>query len=124
MRSMTWILIVVAGCARAESDPVPAAQDMTSEVMSQSSGEALQRMLAELAAARACQRLRGEMRALRANERPVATGTLWIRDCHATVEGRNVTFALRGSGWRWNEQARQVPTESFTVENYWRFDLN
>jgi hypothetical protein len=81
-----------------------------------------QRLLVELTAGKACDRLRGQLRALRAADRPVATGTLWIRDCRATVTDQRVTFAITGSGWRWDEP----PAEpiSPTPARDWRFDLS
>ncbi|HUJ59147.1 MAG TPA: hypothetical protein VLX92_11665 [Kofleriaceae bacterium] len=115
MMSKIWLYAALAGCGVAESAPPPAAQDR--------SADSMQRMMAQLVSAKVCDRLRGEMRPLRAYDRPAATGTLWIRDCHATLDGQRVTFAITGSGWRWNEEARQLREGTYDVHDEWRFDL-
>lgn len=56
-------------------------------------------MTVELAAARACQNLRGELRPLRAEASAAAVGTIWVRECRASVNGSTVAFAIGGATW-------------------------
>ena len=81
-------------------------------------------MLVDLAATKACDQIRGEFRGLRAADSRVATGTLWIRECHPSVTGHDVTFVISGIGWRWGAERRQFTEGVFTVADYDRFDLS
>jgi hypothetical protein len=107
--SACLVLAVAAGATTTELPP-PAPEPES------------QRLLVELAANKACERLRGQLRAVSAADRPVATGTVWIRDCHATVADQRVTFAISGGGWRWFEPPADGPVAAPPSD--WRFDLN
>jgi hypothetical protein len=81
-------------------------------------------MVAELAAARACEMIRGQFRGLRAADRPdTVTGVFWIRGCRITQRGTHVTFHLSGHGWQWVEAAKKKAGGSFALRQYVRFSL-
>lgn len=80
-------------------------------------------MLADVAASKACELVRGQFRGLRAPDRPdVVTGFLWIRDCRITSNGADVTFELGTSGWQWAAQTKRKAGGKFTLAQYVRFD--
>jgi hypothetical protein len=82
-------------------------------------------MLAEIAASKACEMVKGSFRALRAEGRPdVTTGTLWIRDCKITNEGTKITFHLGGQGWQWADKVEKKAGAKFEVHDYVKFNVN
>ena len=81
-------------------------------------------MLAELASAKACERIADTFRGLRAEGRKdVTTGVLWMRDCKITNDGTSVTFRLGGQGWQWTEKKQQKAGAEFEVRDYVKFDV-
>jgi len=82
-------------------------------------------MLAEVASAKACEMMRGQLRGLRAQgNEPLTTGILWIRDCKITNDGTNVTFSLGGYGWQWNEKREKKAGATFELRQYVKFAVD
>jgi hypothetical protein len=113
------VLMVVAshGCAHDPAAPIVAAP------VRDAIGDAdLRMMIAEIAAEKACDRIRDRFHPLRAPERhDVVTGVLWFRTCVSTHDGTNVTFTLTGSGWQWVDKTKHEAGAKFLVHQYVRF---
>jgi hypothetical protein len=59
-------------------------------------------MVAELAAAKACEMMRGQFRGLRGAKRPgVVTGVFWMKGCRIAQRGTDLTFHLSSDGRQW-----------------------
>ncbi len=82
-------------------------------------------MLAEVAAAKACDGIRGQFRALRASDRPgVVTGGLVLEECRISQRGTRVTFHLKGRGWQWALKQEEKAGAKFKVRQYVRFAID
>jgi hypothetical protein len=103
--SIALLLLFTVGCRRDESHNAATtttpshAGATTSDQRSE-----FEQLAIELSAQAACDRLRGQFRALPDNENvdvPAGTiGTVWIRDCLAVVARDRVTFTIAGHAWR------------------------
>ncbi len=113
--ALTLPLVAAAGCNRGESEeaetatsqrpsPPPAQPDRTA-----AADKDLRIMVAELAAAKACEMMRGQFRPLRAAQHPgVVTGVFWMKGCRIAQRGTNLTFHLSGDGWQWVRRRNQA----------------
>ena len=82
-------------------------------------------MLAELASAKACEMMKGDLRSLNAKGRPdLTTGVLWIRDCKISNDRTNVTFHLAGLGWQWTDKVQKKAGGTFEVHDYAKFAVD
>jgi hypothetical protein len=82
----------------------------------------LREMLAEVAAERACERIRDHFHALRDPTRhDVVTGDLWIHGCSGTHVGTKLTFTVTGGGWQWEDKTTHEVGAGFAVRQYIRF---
>jgi hypothetical protein len=122
--SLILSVALVAACSRDEKSeqqrppPPPAAKPT---VRGTAGDRDLRALLNDVASGKACEMFKGQFRALRAKDRPeVATGTLWIRDCHITPDG---TFTLVGNGWQWIDQTKKKAKGKFEIEQYVRFGV-
>lgn len=87
--------------------------------------QSLRVMLAEIAAARACEMMRGQLRPMRDGKRPdVVTGTLWVRGCKITQRGTDVTFRLSGNGWQWAAEQTKKAGGTFALHQYVKFGVD
>lgn len=85
-------------------------------------GSDLRLMIAEIAAARTCDRLRDSFRPLVvAGAEPRVAGTLWIERCRDTVTGDKVALELGGRGWLWVSQEQVTAGTGFAVTQNVRF---
>ena len=81
-------------------------------------------MLAEIAAAKACEMVKGQFRELRAPENHrLVTGVLWIHGCEIEQRGTDLTFHLAGSGWQWSDQTKHKAGGTFVVKQYVKFNV-
>jgi len=128
VRAFIAIAAVLAGCHREpEKQPPPAAEPAQPKPpLRDAVGDRdLRAMLAELAASKACDMIRGSFRALRApDHRDTVTGTLWIRDCEITANGTKVEFHLGGRGWQWSDQVKHEAGGAFAVREYVKFEMS
>lgn len=106
---------VAAGCRREERHDTPSPTETAHA--GAASGEqraGFEQLAIELSAKAACDRLRGQFRALPDNgsvDVPTGTvGTVWIRDCLAVVAKNRVTFTIAGHAWQ------RTPRELTVVE--------
>lgn len=124
----TWIVtgLVLAACNRSDGElepRAPARPPLPERVAAEDKD--LRVMVAEVAAAKACEMIRGQYRPLRAADRPdVVTGALWLRECKITQRGTKVTLRLGGRGWQWTDQQREKAGATFEVRQYVRFDAD
>jgi hypothetical protein len=81
-------------------------------------------LLAELAASKACEMIRGNFSGLQgAGGADTITGILWLRGCRITRRGTEVTFHLSGEGWQWIEVEKEKAGGTFTLRQYVRFEI-
>jgi hypothetical protein len=128
--ALTLPMVAAAGCDRGESEEAetatsqplrapPAPPDRTA-----AADKDLRVMVAELAAAKACDMMRGQFRPLRAAERPgVATGVFWMKGCRIAQRGTDLTFHLSGDGWQWVEVVTRPAGATFALRQYIRFSI-
>jgi hypothetical protein len=82
----------------------------------------LREMLADVASARACERIRDHFHALRdGNRHDVVLGDLWIHGCTGTHVGTKLTFTVTGGGWQWEDKTTREVGAGFAVRQYIRF---
>lgn len=82
-------------------------------------------LLAQIASARACDRVRDTYLGLASSEKPeLVTGTLWIRECSITNDGSDVRFRFEGNGWQWVEKTTESAGADFGVRQYARFHVS
>jgi hypothetical protein len=128
VKTFVAIVAVLAGCHREpEKQPPPAAEPAQPKPpLRDAVGDRdLRAMLAELAASKACDMMRGSFRPLRApDRRDTVTGTLWIRDCSITANGTKVQFHLGGRGWQWSDQVQHKAGGTFAVREYVKFEMS
>ncbi len=117
-------LLLLATCKKEgvpEAPPPPEAKAPKRTAMQD---EDLRVFLADIAASKACNLVRGKMRALRDPKRPdVATGTMWIKGCRITSHGTKIDFHLSGEGWQWAEETTKKAGAKFAVHQYVRFGV-
>ena len=103
------------------AEPVPSATPVERGAVGDGD---LRVMLTELAAAKACELVRGQFRPLRAPDRDdVVTGIMWIRQCKITNVGTRVTVALSGNGWQWAAQQQDKAGGTFAIQQYVKFAM-
>jgi hypothetical protein len=120
------LALTATGCSRDDEEqaepaavqpPPPEPPDRKAAV-----DEDLRVMVAELAAAKACEMMRGQFRGLRGSDRPdVVTGIFWTRGCRIAQRGTELTFHLSGDGWQWVEGVKQPAGATFALHQYVRF---
>jgi hypothetical protein len=118
MRSGLLVLAACVGCAHDAPPPLvpPPVRDAIGDAD-------LREMIAEIATARACDRIRDHFRAVHDHDRhTVVTGTLWLRNCSSVHDGTNVTFTVSGGGWEWVDKTTHRDGGTFVVRQYVRFD--
>ncbi len=120
-------LLVVCACEQKHEDekeppPVPpAVQPRRVATQDQS----LRTMVAELAASKACEMIRGQFRGLRDPKRPdTVIGDVWLRECRITNRGSRVTFHLSGNGWTWVAVVKKKVGATFDLHQYVRFAMD
>ncbi len=106
MRVTIALLIVIAlGCRRDESHNAPTTEVSHAGAASSEQRGGFDELAIELSAKAACDRLRGQFRALPIDE---GTGTVWIRDCLAVVAKGRVMFTIAGHAWQRSRHALTV----------------
>jgi hypothetical protein len=104
--------------------PAPAVSPPSSRQVRVPAEPDLSLLMADLASARACDRIRGQFQPLPAVGRPnVVTGTFWIRECRISNQGTRITFRLGGNGWQWVDEVKNKAGGTFSVRQYVRFRL-
>jgi len=110
-------IVALAACTREPAPPV-----VPTPVRDAVGDADLRMMIAEIATAKACDRIRDRFHALRAaDHHDEVTGVLWFRTCSSIHDGTNVTFTLSGSGWQWVEKTTHKAGGTFVVRQYVRF---
>jgi hypothetical protein len=124
-----WISAVLAlvACTKSRDEP-PAVAPPPPKAVAPIRGVAgdgdVRVLLAEVAAAKACDMVRGKFRELRsAEDYNVVTGVLWIHGCEIDQRAAEVTFHLAGSGWQWADQTKKKAGGTFVVRQYVRFGV-
>lgn len=127
-----FALAMACGGASSGSEPeAPAtAQPAPEPKRTAAENRDLRRMLVDLAAGSACQRLAGELVGLSASAKKKdgegsgpTTGRLWVERCSAErVQDDRVRLELEGSGWRWIDREDETLGARFGVSQYVRFD--
>lgn len=129
MVTLSLAVAVAGGCDRGggeKDEPAAAAEPTAARPPRRVAAEDsdLRVLVAELAAARACDMIRGQFRGLRAADRPdTVTGVFWIRGCKITQRGAQVTFHLSGDGWQWVEAEKKKAGATFAIHQYIRFSV-
>jgi hypothetical protein len=112
-------------CGKKEAEPPPPLPPPAKPARGAVGDRDLRVMLAEVASAKACEMMRGQLRGLRAEQdHDLTTGTLWIRDCNITNDGTNVTFHLAGHGWQWSEKTEKKAGGKFVQRGYVKFAVD
>ena len=104
MRGLFGAFLVLCACERdrADEDEPPSAPAAAQPRRVATQDQNLRTMVAELAASKACEMIRGQFRGLRDARRPgTVVGNVWLRECRITSRGSHVTFHLSGHGWQW-----------------------
>ena len=109
--SVALLVVLSVGCRRDE--PYNAPTPTSPSHAGAASGDqraGFEQLAIELAAEAACDRLRGQFRALPDSvDVPSGTvGTVWIRDCLAVVAKDRVTFTIAGHAWRRTSRALTI----------------
>ncbi len=126
MALLASVLVAASGCKNstppgAELAPIPSAKPVERGAVGDKD---LHVLLSELAAAKACQMIEGQFRPLRAIENPdLVTGLIWIRSCHATTNGTQVSVLLSGNGWQWADQQQHKAGGTFGIRQYVKFGM-
>jgi hypothetical protein len=119
------VAMTATGCSRDDGEAEPAAVQPPPPVPPDRKAavdEDLRVMVAELAAAKACEMMRGQFRGLRGSDRPgVVTGNFWMRGCRIARRGTELTFQLSGDGWQWVEGVKRPAGATFALHQYVRF---
>jgi hypothetical protein len=126
MRPAVLAFLVILAACKQEATPCPAAlPEAKPPRRTAMQDESLRVFLADIAAAKACNLIRGKLRALRDSERPdVATGVLWIKDCKIDSRGTKIDFQISGEGWQWAEETTKKAGATFEVAQYVRFAVD
>jgi hypothetical protein len=120
------LLVVLFACQRNDEDEKtpPSAPPAAQPRRVATQDESLRTMVAELAAAKACEMIRGQFRGLRDPERPdTVIGNVWIRECRITNRGSRVRFHLSGNGWQWVAVVKKKVGATFDLHQYVRFAM-
>ncbi len=124
--SLAFVPLIVA-CSRSgggtEAEAPAAAQRRAAEIPKVADTN-LRQLLAAIASAQACERVRNTYLGLESSDKPgVVTGNLWIRECSMTHEGTTVRFHFEGDGWQWVERETSSAGATFGVRQYARFHI-
>lgn len=75
----------------------------------------LRKMLVDVAARRACDRLRGIFRPVADTTSATYIGVAWISECEAFGRGDGLTLQLAGRGWQWVSRSTEAAGADFEV---------
>ena len=108
---LALLILISVGCRRDEPHNAPTTNTSPGAGAASSDQRAgFEQLAIELSAKAACDRLRGQFRALPDTvDVPAGTvGTVWIRDCFAVVAKDRVTFTIAGHAWRRTPRALTI----------------
>ncbi|MCW8195602.1 hypothetical protein F6455_12460 [Proteobacteria bacterium 005FR1] len=94
---------------------------------SESTDRNLQLAVAQLTGMFICERIRGNFRTLMSKGRDKeerASGTMWIRECSAEVNGKQLALTLGGQGWRYIYRQKERAAAEFEVSQYETFEVD
>ncbi|MGQ9424781.1 hypothetical protein ACXYTJ_02390 [Gilvimarinus sp. F26214L] len=83
--------------------------------------------LAQMAGMHVCDHMRDRFRNLETGSREgesATSGTLWMEDCAAHVDGTRLSIALGGQGWRWVYRVKQQAGADFELSQYATFAVD
>jgi hypothetical protein len=126
VRGLLAVLLVVAACDREdeEEEKTPPAPPAAQPRRVATQDESLRTMVAEMAASKACEMIRGQFRGLRDPKRPdTVIGNVWLRECRITNRGSRLTFDLSGNGWTWVAVVKKKVGATFDLHQYVRFAM-
>ena len=115
---------LAASCASAPP-PAPAPVEPPPAIVKGAAGDHdLRVMIAQIAAARACDLVEHQFRTLRADTpgEPVV-GVVWLRDCQITHDGTKLAIEVGCRGWQWVDRERTKAGASFHLRQYVKFAL-
>jgi hypothetical protein len=126
VRGVIAALLVLCACDRnqEEEEKTPVAPPAVQPRRVATQDESLRTMVAELAASKACEMIRGQFRGLRDPKRPdTVIGIVWLRECRITNRGSRLTFHLSGNGWTWVAVVKKKVGATFDLHQYVRFAM-
>src|SRR5450631_2255722 len=104
------LLVVGAGCAKAESVNAVMARSNDAPL----SPETLQSLVIEAIHREACPKLRGEIVALPDDDGASTSGRWLLRDCETHVDGTTLSMHVAGHGWQYVDRE----SHGFRVRQY------
>ncbi|MGE0402066.1 MAG: hypothetical protein AB7T06_35520 [Kofleriaceae bacterium] len=119
------LCVVACGSDRHAEEPTPPteARDRAADIPKVTSSN-LRLLLAQVASAQACERVRDTYIGLDSSEKKgLVSGNLWIRDCSMTNDGPTIRFHFEGDGWQWVAKTTESAGAEFGVRQYARFHV-
>ena len=131
-RAIVALCAVMAACdesktpkeAEAANEPAVAKPPSHEAKAPAESDAQLRELLAGMASAQACKRIKDTYVSLPSPEAPDrVSGTLWIRECSIENDGTTLRFHFEGDGWQWVERESESAGADFAVRQYARFHV-
>ncbi len=126
--SLTACLALVGACAEHDAPANPARTETSGSAQASRSRiprieePHFRELLAAMADARACDRVRDTYHGLRAETQPdTVTGELWIRECSIESHGTKIRFHFAGDGWQRVDQKTKKIGATFALHDYVHF---
>src|SRR4029079_8144243 len=120
VRGVIAVVLVLCACDRnEEEEKTPVAPPAVQTRGFATQDGSLRTMVAELAASKACEMIRGQFRGLRDPKRAdTVMCVVWLRACRITTRGSRLTCHLSGNGWTWVAVVKKKVGATFDLHQY------